>query len=55
MRTIKNLEETGLYGSYAMSMVEGIQEWAELNSSGLPRDRFSQRTRCDGDFKLGYS
>lgn len=34
---MKNREETGLYVGYDTSVVEGFQEWAELNSSAFPR------------------
>lgn len=37
IRTTKELERTRLYVSYVTSVVEGIQEWAELNGSGYPR------------------
>lgn len=40
---MKKLKEIGLYASYDTSMVEGVQEQAELNSSGLPKSYASVR------------
>lgn len=43
MRAMKKRKEIGLHASYDTSMVEGVQEQAELNSSGLPKGYASVR------------
>lgn len=42
MRAMKKSKEIGLHASYD-TMVEGVQEQAELNSSGLPKGYASVR------------